>query len=189
MTTSGEPGIQQPAALLHGDTVSTDAWSPARGWSPRPDLFPADIDARRRLEFLADERFCTAVCAHLRVDTEPARMVIASGGHPPALIRRGDGAVEQIPGDGLLLGLFADPRVTEAEVDLQPGDLVLVYSDGLTEARRGQQLFGVEGLAAAVGSAARLSAEALVAHVHAAAERWQDSQRDDMAALAVEFQP
>lgn len=136
-----------------------------------------------------DERFCTAVCAHLRVDTEPARMVVASGGHPPALIRRGDGGIEQVTADGLPLGLFADPLVTETQVDLQAGDLVLVYSDGLTEARRGHQLFGVEGLAAAAGSAARLSAEALVAHVHAAAERWQDVQRDDMAALAVEVQP
>lgn len=135
------------------------------------------------------ERFCTAVCAHLRVDTDTARMTIASGGHPPPLIRRRDGGVEPVDGDGMLLGAFDDPQLTTTDVTLRAGDLVLLYTDGLSEARRRGQLFGVEGLAATVGTAAKLSADALVDHVHTAAEAWQDRQRDDMAAVAVEIRP
>lgn len=135
------------------------------------------------------ESFCTAVCAHLRLDTDPARVTIASGGHPPALVRRRDGDVEPVNGDGTLLGVFDDPQLTATDVTLRAGDLVLLYTDGLSEARRRGQLFGVEGLAAALGAAAKLDADALVAHVHAAAESWQDSQRDDMAVLAAQLRP
>lgn len=135
-----------------------------------------------------EDSFCTAVCAHLGAETGwGRRMTLASGGHPPPLVRRGDGGVEDVLAAGMPLGLFDDAQLTATEVTLQAGDLMLLYTDGLSEARRGDQLFGVEGLAAVLGSAARLTATALVDKVHTAAGTWQDRQRDDMATLAVEL--
>jgi serine phosphatase RsbU (regulator of sigma subunit) len=129
------------------------------------------------------ESFCTAVCAHLVVGCHQARMTVASGGHPPVLVRRAGGAVEQVDCDGMVIGLLDEPDLGRAHLTLEPGDLALFYTDGLTEARRGQELFGVEGVASALRGTVP-DADAALAKVHEAAEGWQEHQADDVAMLA-----
>ncbi|MER5425992.1 PP2C family protein-serine/threonine phosphatase, partial [Streptosporangium roseum] len=70
------------------------------------------------------------------------------GGHPPALAIRGSGAVEVVhPAGGLLVGLMDNPAFATARVRLAPGDGLLLYTDGLTEARMpGGHMFGDERL-------------------------------------------
>jgi PAS domain S-box-containing protein len=124
-------------------------------------------------------RFTTAAFLRLYRDADRGEVVvsIASGGHPPALICRRDGTVEESPARGQLLGVtdFTIDELQVAHHELGPGDMLVLYTDGLTEARNAGVLFGVEGAKATLtrhrkASPARL-ANALVdaALDHAAA--------------------
>ena len=94
-------------------------------------------------------RFTTA--AFLRVlaadDRETVDVSIASAGHPPALIRRHDGSVEEASASGPLLGVreFAEDALQIADYQLARGDMLILYTDGLTEGRRHGVLFGSKG--------------------------------------------
>jgi sigma-B regulation protein RsbU (phosphoserine phosphatase) len=63
---------------------------------------------------------------------------LASGGHPPALLLRSDGEAHYVttPG-GQAVGMFAAPKFVSEQIRLAPGDTLLLYTDGLTEARTG----------------------------------------------------
>src|SRR5690606_20158907 len=67
--------------------------------------------------------------------------VVASGGHPPPVRIQADGAVELLEADGPLLGVFPDARFDERPLALGPGDLVVLYTDGVTERRTDPELF------------------------------------------------
>lgn len=77
-----------------------------------------------------------------------------SAGHPPALLLRADGRVERLSEGGLLLGVLADAEYHTGKIHLQSGDMLLVYSDGITESlNHAGQEFG----AARLEAQARLS--------------------------------
>ncbi|MFD8079884.1 PP2C family protein-serine/threonine phosphatase [Streptomyces sp. NPDC059718] len=103
------------------------------------------------------ERFLTAAIAVFEPDPGGITGLYASAGHPPALIRRVDGTVEELNAAGILLSP-AIPAVRddfdEAAFRLSPGDALLLYSDGITEARdqhRGP-LFGADRLGRALAA-------------------------------------
>lgn len=85
-----------------------------------------------------DARFCTVTFGVLTHRDGGVDIEIASGGHPPALVLRADGTAEYIgtPG-GQLVGILPDARFVAATLRLEAGDTVVLYSDGLTEARTG----------------------------------------------------
>ncbi len=90
-----------------------------------------------------EERFCTALVANLRPREGGGLEVrAASGGHPPALILRADGAIEEIAMPGTLLGLFEDPQLHEASFGLAPGDTMILYTDGVTDEQFEGEEFG-----------------------------------------------
>ena len=62
------------------------------------------------------------------------RFVCTNAGHDPALVVRRDGEVEWLGSSGLILGMFPDQEYSQASVDLTPGDLLVLYTDGITEA-------------------------------------------------------
>ncbi|PWI45066.1 SpoIIE family protein phosphatase [Streptomyces sp. ICBB 8177] len=100
-----------------------------------------------------DPRYCTVVFGILTPggDGEPAGVRLASGGHPPALILRADGHAEYLPTPGgLLVGALPDAPFVTAETTLAPGETMLLYTDGLTEARTGPSgaLYGDDALRA-----------------------------------------
>jgi serine phosphatase RsbU (regulator of sigma subunit) len=92
--------------------------------------------------------------AHGLCDRETGEVVVTSAGHPLPLIRRRDGHVETLAlKTGRLLGYEADElHLTDARLTLEPGDLMVFYTDGYTEAREPEkrEMFGPERLAEVV---------------------------------------
>lgn len=107
------------------------------------------------------ERFCTAAVAVVRPG-KSTRVAYAAAGHPPALIRRADGGVEELPTSGLTLGVMDEVGGRAQRVALDEGDLMVMYTDGLTEARNDDgDFYGEERLAAVVGASSSSGAHEL----------------------------
>lgn len=145
-------------------TVRTEATQHAK---------PATV-LHRLHEALADQhvsdRFLTAALAVFHTDGQEVTGRYANAGHPPALIRRADGAVEELHASGMLLSpLLPASRDDFAEISfrLHPGDALLLYTDGITEARNDNKgpLFGEDRLAAALAATHGLTATDTLAHL------------------------
>lgn len=131
------------------------------------------------------DRFCTATLVHLQRQGRSWLAVIGSAGHPaPLLIRPGATAVAS-PASGPLLGVLDHVEFDQAEIMLEPGDHLVLYTDGVLEARHDLEFFGEERLLAAVarhsGSAAGI-VDGLVAEV---LEFQHGRLRDDVAVVAL----
>jgi hypothetical protein len=138
-----------------------------------------------------DERYVTAVIAQL--DLEAGRLSWISAGHPPPLIIR-DGRLSRTltapPAAPLGIPLEGPPPVVTEE-SLQPGDLVLLYTDGLTEARHPDgQMFTLVGLGDFIereAAAGQTAPETLRRLRHAIVERQPGQLKDDATAVLVEW--
>ena len=87
-----------------------------------------------------DGRFCTVAYGELRpVADGGALMRLACGGHPLPLVLRAGGAVEPVGKLGTLLGADVEPVLSDVEVELRGGDLLVLYTDGVTEVRAGRR--------------------------------------------------
>ena len=133
------------------------------------------------------QALASAACGVIRRDGDAFTATLAAAGHPPALVRRAGGTVEAVDGMGPLLGFLPSPALPQGHVRLEPGDLLLLYTDGIIDARRqGGEPFGErrlgDALAAACGDDARSVLEAVDGAVRAFAP---GPPRDDKALLAV----
>ena len=114
------------------------------------------------------------------------RVELSSGGHPWPLLLRADGTVESIGGPGSLVGLMADVEHRDCAGELRSGDVFLFYTDGVTEARGSDGMYGDERLAALLADSQGLEPDALVDRVEQAAAGFSDGPlRDDIAVVAV----
>jgi sigma-B regulation protein RsbU (phosphoserine phosphatase) len=81
-------------------------------------------------------RHCTVIVGILERQGGGYTATVASGGHPPALVVRADGSAAYHTTDGgTLVGILAEPRLVARTISLGAGDTLILYSDGLTEAR------------------------------------------------------
>jgi len=76
-------------------------------------------------------KFITFFLARLAPET--GRLTYVNAGHNPPLLLRADGSLETLETGGMVLGLFEDVPYEQGEVDLRPGDVLLIFSDGVTE--------------------------------------------------------
>jgi sigma-B regulation protein RsbU (phosphoserine phosphatase) len=98
------------------------------------------------LERHDSKRFCTVVVARLHRSEHGWEVTFASGGHPLPLLLQ-DGLVPRPIGThGTMVGAFEDPTFDDSVVDLAPGDGLVFYTDGVTEARRRDAFFGLPRL-------------------------------------------
>jgi PAS domain S-box-containing protein len=112
------------------------------------------------------------------------RMVCA--GHPLPLRLRPDGTVEPAADPQPLLGVMEDLELVEQSVTLDPGDVLLCVTDGVTERREGTRMLGDDGLAEVLTTCTGLTAGAVAARIQRAVERFaSDAPSDDMAILAM----
>jgi GAF domain-containing protein len=140
--------------------------------------------------------FATALCARLeRLDGPDGRShlraSVVNAGHPPPVILRHDGRVELLDHHGPALGVFDDVTY-EAEVrELDEHDLLICYTDGVSEARGERDLFGQERLLAALEGLAGAPASAVVERVAMAVSQFVNERedRDDIAIIALRLLP
>jgi serine phosphatase RsbU (regulator of sigma subunit) len=131
-------------------------------------------------------RFATVAHARLRATPKGADVRLASAGHPPPLVLR-DGRATPMTAPGTLLGIYPDVTLTEVSFDLRHSEIMVLYTDGVTEARGSEGLYGTDRLAAAVASAPGGTADEVADHLLADVDAFQGGQqRDDIAILVVE---
>jgi sigma-B regulation protein RsbU (phosphoserine phosphatase) len=156
-------------------------------------LTPAELaeKANRRIcrEVGLSGQFISAVYA--RIAPGGRRLRYAMLGHPAPLLWRGESLVPLQAVVGMPAGLAEEARYGEAELALEPGDVLLFYTDGLVEACAPDgEAFGLERLQAAMASAGR-EPEAVLAAVYGACRAFQGGQppRDDQTAIALHVIP
>ncbi|MFF4381203.1 PP2C family protein-serine/threonine phosphatase [Kitasatospora sp. NPDC001547] len=138
-----------------------------------------------------DPRYCTAVFGLLEREGDDGRVSVrvASGGHPPSLVLRADGSSAFLPTPGgLLVGILPEAPFTTARTVLGPGDCLLLYTDGLTEARTGptrESLFGDDALLAFAADHAPASPGEMIDALTILLKGFGDGLDDDTALLAL----
>ncbi len=134
-------------------------------------------------------RFVTLVLASVRRHRGQVELRLTSAGHPPPLIVRNDGTVEEVPTRGTLVGALPTVTARTVEAVLAPGETCLLYTDGITEARGGplgDDLFGEHRLRRALADCAGMPAEAVVERVRMLTAQWLGTGgHDDIAAVAI----
>jgi sigma-B regulation protein RsbU (phosphoserine phosphatase) len=139
-----------------------------------------------------DDRFATLALVVLDLRTDGVTVTFASGGHPKPLVRRADGSVERLAVDGMIVGTLREAEFTEATTRLAPGDCLVLYTDGATEAGRTSDLFGESRLSSTVSCAPATTAASVVQAVADAVDQFAagaddagaDHGLDDLALLA-----
>ena len=123
---------------------------------------------------------------YLTVDAEIGEVACASGGHPPPRLLHEDGTVEGLEAPGMVLGIESGQPYEELRKPFEPGDAVVLYTDGVVEARRDGELFGEERLDQLLAEHRELPAQQLAEVVVANCRRWVGGDlRDDCAIVVV----
>lgn len=162
---------------------------------PVPATVLANLNTALDHQAQDDEpRFCTVIFG-LLTPAENAtgfHIVLAGGGHPPALLLRADGSADYRPTPGgQLVGVVPDAQFTTVTVDLGPGDALLLYTDGLTEARTSPtgERYGDEALLDFARTLAPASATRVVGALTALLDSFGEGLDDDTALLAMSVPP
>lgn len=131
--------------------------------------------------------FITAICASLTVST--GRLRVANAGHEPPLLVRHDGSpILPLEGSGPLLGAFAALDLVETVTSLGPGDAVVLYTDGVSEAQDAAGgFFGLERIVATAATLRHVPATELTAGLLAAVRAFAGDapQSDDITILTL----
>ncbi|WP_309097045.1 SpoIIE family protein phosphatase [Streptomyces sp.] len=135
----------------------------------------------------ARSRFLTLLYGEMRPQEDgSAELKVVCAGHPLPLRLRQDGTVEPAAEPQPLLGVIDDLELYEQTVTLDPGDVLLCVTDGVTERREGTRMLGDDGLADVLTTCTGLTAGAVAARIMRAVERFaSDAPSDDMAILAM----
>ncbi|GAA2980675.1 PP2C family protein-serine/threonine phosphatase [Streptomyces fulvorobeus] len=162
--------------------------------NPDPVSVLSALNTALLFDVSAGSRYCTAVFGVLTPEGTGFALTLATGGHPPSYhLRPGEDGGSRVRADevrpegGMLIGALAEANFAATTVRLQPGEALLLYTDGLTEARtQDGAMIGDEGLGGFL--AARpgpLTATALVQDVVALLDSLPEGARDDVALLAL----
>jgi PAS domain S-box-containing protein len=183
-------------ALLVGDVCGKGAEAAARTAQLRYTtraLSTADRDPATVLDLVDEsvgpdeahrERHCTAVYAHLEQTDGGVRCTVSSAGHPLPIVLRADGDVHELPCGGTLLFVLEDRSHRSESATLESGDALVLYTDGVTEARGEDGWFGSEQLHAVLRRHAGAGAQELADAVADAALAFSGGRAaDDIAVL------
>jgi serine phosphatase RsbU (regulator of sigma subunit) len=158
----------------------------AAAYESRPSGVLALLHRALRDQGGDEGRFVTVCYAHLRVGRGRIGLELTCGGHPLPLVVHPDGRVEPVGRLGTLLGSDIEPLLTDVAVQLGAGDVLVLYTDGVTEVRRRrQEVFGHRELVSLLQTCAGLPPDAVADRVEGAVMLASEGRlRDDMAILA-----
>jgi serine phosphatase RsbU (regulator of sigma subunit) len=139
------------------------------------------------LRQLSGDQFCTVALGRVRPEEGGRfRVTLSIGGHPAPLVLRASGEVEPLAQQGTLLGVVDHPRLEDSEHVLEVGDTLLLYTDGVTEARVRSWELGEEGLVSLLEGCKGQAAAEIVETIERAVVGVQAGEpRDDIALLAL----
>jgi serine phosphatase RsbU (regulator of sigma subunit)/PAS domain-containing protein len=150
---------------------------------------PAEVLAKANEVMLAEEfgdLFVTAKNAHLRWQDGRLHVVLGSAGHPGPVLVRPDGRTTIMSPGGLPLGLFPTAQPGREEVDLEPGDVLFFFTDGVTEARSPELTYFEDRLTDELAGLAGQPPRDIVAGLQAlVVEFCRNELRDDMTMLVL----
>ncbi|MEP7023812.1 MAG: SpoIIE family protein phosphatase [Actinomycetota bacterium] len=174
----GEDAAAVTAAARHGIRVIAH-------WNATP----GDVLRRTNDLLLAEEyegRFVTACMALLRWEGKELRVTIGSSGHPAPVVVRPSGRVQMMSGGGMPLGIFPDAEADTEEVSLSQGDILFLYTDGITEARNLDLVYFADRLEDELSALAGRSPTDIVSAMQSLVLEFSVSElRDDMTMLVM----
>ena len=127
----------------------------------------------------------TAIYARLETDTDSMTLTLAVAGHPSPLRLSADGDVTTVGEPGTMLGALSQPNLHDTTVRLRPGDVLLFYTDGVTESRTPEGFFGPDRLAAALKATRGADAAHVARSIEAAVTEAAGGRLTDDVALLV----
>jgi phosphoserine phosphatase RsbU/P len=132
-------------------------------------------------------RYCTLCMAAVALgQLQRVEVELHLAGHDRPVLVGGDGGASFVGTPGTALGLLEKVATPSQDVILRPGETLVFYTDGVTERRRGTELFGIERLRAAAGELAGYGADVVAARLRSAALGFSaEPPRDDIAILAI----
>ena len=139
---------------------------------------PAVVLERINRFYLHNINYTTFVTVFLGIFNPRTRMLIYfnAGHHPPALVRQGSNEVNWLPPNGAAIGIIEDYRIEPSQVHLGPGDALVLYTDGITEAINAQRKeFGHERLGELVLKHANLPAGEIISMLRQELAEYTDS--------------
>jgi sigma-B regulation protein RsbU (phosphoserine phosphatase) len=203
----------QPAASVGGDCFDVISFGPTRAGVSIADVVGKGMPAALLMSNLqaAVRAFATAaaepgelcqqlnriLCGHIAegrfitffycvVDAEEGRLTYANAGHYPPVLARADGRIERLSSGGPVLGVLPDGCYEQGDVAIHCGDRIVLFTDGLTEARNSDdEEFGEPRLIARIQESLACSAPALQARLAEAVTAFAGGRFQDDATLIV----
>jgi PAS domain S-box-containing protein len=130
--------------------------------------------------------YSTLLCGFLRPNASSVRLALANGGHPPPIVVRAPGTVEVPHNRDTVIGAFNDLSWSSRQLTLNVGDILVAYTDGITESRRDGELFGERRIAQVVLETSAQSIEDIAdAIIDAVREFAGHEPMDDLALMAM----
>jgi PAS domain S-box-containing protein len=126
-------------------------------------------------------RYCTVAMCRLHLNGS-MRATICCAGHPLPMVVRGHGTIEHVGRPGSVLGWVPDPKLLDVEFELDSGQSLVLFTDGVTEARTTGDAYGLGGLEELLRAAVGDDADGIAARVDRAAAH-AGARRDDVAVL------
>lgn len=150
-----------------------------------PAAIVMDLNAALLMQSTDPIQTCTTVYGEIDMSSAAAEITLAVAGHPPPIIVRADGSVEATAARGTMLGVIGDPTFETCEVNLEPGDAIVLCSDGIQDTVMNGARSDEQRVAGLLAGTPHAGAQALVERLTQALQSSDRPLRDDVAIMVL----